>query len=380
MRRIVLIVGVVAIVAALVYVAVVRGRPAQAQAEGEQVSVHTGTIAATVRATGNVEANRQLALSFRAAGRVAEVLVEAGEQVTEGQPLARLETTDAQFALEQAEAALAAQQAQLRQLESPPRESEVRAAEAVLESARAALDRLPEEAADAELAAAEAQVAQAEASLERLEAGTDPNQLDAARAGVQQTEVALEQARASLEAAELRAPFAGTVAAIGAQEGELTSNAQPMITLVDLSSFGITGEVDEVDIGQLEVGQPATVVVDSLPDAPLAGRIASIATVPSVAQGVVTYPVEVELEAAPPSLRVGMSANVDILTEERAGVLLVPNRAIRIDRDTGELYVERMVGEAAERAEITIGLRDETNSEVLEGLQDGDVVLIRNEE
>jgi HlyD family secretion protein len=355
MRRIVLIVGVIAVVAALVYVAVVRSRPAQAEAEGEQVSVHTGTIAATVRATGNVEANRQLALSFRAAGRVAEVLVEAGEQVTEGQPLARLETTDAQFALEQAEAALAAQQAQLRQLESPPRESEVRAAEAAL-------------------------VAQAEASLERLEAGTDPNQLDAARAGVQQAEIALEQAWASLEAAELRAPFAGTVAAIGAQEGELTSNAQPMITLVDLSSFRITVEVDEVDIGQLEVGQPATVVVDSLPDAPLVGRIASIATVPSVAQGVITYPVEVELEETPPGLRVGMSANVDILTEERASVLLVPNRAIQIDRDTGELYVERMNGEATERAEITIGLRDETNSEVLEGLQDGDVVLIRNEE
>jgi HlyD family secretion protein len=122
------------------------------------------------------------------------------------------------------------------------------------------------------------------------------------------------------------------------------------------------------------------VVVDSLPDAPLAGRIASIATVPSVAQGVVTYPVEVELEETPSGLRVGMSANVDILAEERAGVLLVPNRAIQIDRDTGELYVERMNGETAERAEITIGLRDETNSEVLEGLQDGDVVLIRNEE
>ncbi len=137
MKRIVLLVTVVlALVAAGAYYTRQSNQTTEPSAEGEQVTVERGIFEAAISATGNVEAAKELALSFRTAGRVAEILVEQAQQVEAGQELARLDSRDLAFAVAQAEANVAAQAARVAQLESPPRPSEVKAAEAVLASAR----------------------------------------------------------------------------------------------------------------------------------------------------------------------------------------------------------------------------------------------------
>jgi multidrug efflux pump subunit AcrA (membrane-fusion protein) len=94
--------------------------------------------------------------------------------------------------------------------------------------------------------------------------------------------------------------------------------------------------------------------------------------------GVVSYGVRIHLDPTAAPLRVGMTANVDIVTEIRDDILLVPNRFVRIDRTTGQTYVEKLLGGTAQSVEIQTGQRDEFYSEVMAGLEEGDtVVLIR---
>jgi HlyD family secretion protein len=84
----------------------------------------------------------------------------------------------------------------------------------------------------------------------------------------------------------------------------------------------------------------------------------------------------VVLDERDPVLRAGMSANVEIEVERRENVLLVPNAAVRRDRETGRAFVYRVVGDRAEEVEIRLGAQGETESEVLEGLQEGDRVVL----
>ncbi|MDQ4075622.1 MAG: HlyD family efflux transporter periplasmic adaptor subunit, partial [Chloroflexota bacterium] len=174
-------------------------------------------------------------------------------------------------------------------------------------------------------------------------------------------------------------PFTCTIATKAATEGEMITSGQPMITLVDLTGFRIEVEVDEIDIGQVRVGDPVTILIDSLPDTEIVSEIDYVAPVPTISQGVVTYPVRILLDAeAAPGVRVGMTTNVNITTETREGALLVPNRAIEIDRNSGKLFVEKIDGDEVVRTEVQVGLRNDEVSEITDGISEGDVLLIRS--
>ena len=137
--------------------------------------------------------------------------------------------------------------------------------------------------------------------------------------------------------------------------------------------------VDEIDIGRVAVGQPVTITLDALPGETLRGEVTQIADMALPEAVVVSYQVTVRLEPTAAPLRAGMTANVDLVIERREEVLLVPKRFIRIDRGTGRVYVDKVVGGQVAPVEIQTGLRDETYSEVLAGLQEGDVVALVQE-
>ena len=412
-------------------------------AEREEVTVEEGTLLAVVNATGTVLPERQTTLAFAGAGRVAEVLAEEGQVVQAGQVLARLETTDLEFALQQAELALATAQTQYLRLQRPPSEHDMASAEAALESARASYNKLlagpskeetkvartnleqaeaalkqaqaaydqvadrPEvamlpqslqleqatialEAAQAsfeltmrkpttaELAAARSAVVQAESSLARLQEGVSEEEILLAQLQVQQAQLSLDQARHQLEGTVLVAPHRGTITLVGIQEGELTGG-QPAFILTDLSRYHVEVDVDEIDIGRVAVGQRVTVALDALPGESLVGEIDQIASTAQTETGIVSYRVTVSLLPTDALLRSGMTANVEIVTESRENVLLVPNRFVSINRLTGRTSVDKLVGNGIQPVEIQVGLRDEAYSEVLAGLQEGDTIVLVQE-
>ena len=194
-----------------------------------------------------------------------------------------------------------------------------------------------------------------------------------AQAQLRNAEIALEQAKLRLKDAVLTAPFGGAIAELNLSVGQNVGagGLRAAIVLADLSSFHIDVGVDEGSVGALADEQPVVITVDALPDRELTGRVNRIAPVATEQGGIVNYKVVIGLDKTDAAVRGGMSANVDIITEVRENVLIVPNWTIRIDRATGQAYVNVRRGEKIEEVKITTGLRNTNESEVVSGLERG---------
>lgn len=162
-------------------------------------------ISATVNASGAIQPQQVIDLTFASSGLISEVLVQVGDQVAAGQVLARLDTRDLELRVDQAAAQLAQAQASLDRLRAGPSAAEVAAAEAQLAQAQAQLRQTTGNVTEQDLAAARAQVEQARANLERVLGGPKASEIAQAQAQVDQAAAALQAQRDSLSAAKTRA-------------------------------------------------------------------------------------------------------------------------------------------------------------------------------
>lgn len=312
-------------------------------------------------------------------------LVAAEYQLAQAQEINdRIAVQQTDIPLQNARNALEVAQANFDSLQAGPDINSVRIAQADVSSASAqsaraqnALDSLLAGPTEAEITAAQLQLAQAQANLDALLNSTTDPQVRIAQAELQQAQLQLADAQEQLEKGRITAPFAGVVTAVYINEGELASGRA--LDVVDTNSYEVILNIDEADIGIITIGQPATILLEAWPNDTITSQVRSIA--PSGTNGttgLVSYQARLTLETELP-VRVGMTANATLVTAERTNVLLVPNRAITANRQTGQYFVTRKTGETtSEQVEITIGLRDETATQVLSGLQAGDELIIGN--
>ena len=194
-----------------------------------------------------------------------------------------------------------------------------------------------------------------------------------ARDGLAQAKAALADLNAQLSHASLVAPADGIVTVINLTVG---ANA-PVADAIDLTAatFQVTANVVESDVSTLQIGQPATVTVSAI-SADLTGSVTAIAPVAeaSTSGGVVSYAVTVSLQAPPPSLRPGMTADVTVTTASASGVLAVPAAAIRGTSGNYNVLVLTAAG-TAEARPVTVGLMTSSLVEIKSGLNAGDVVI-----
>jgi HlyD family secretion protein len=217
-------------------------------------------------------------------------------------------------------------------------------------------------------------VVNARNNLDNLLEGPKEEDLIIARAQLKQAQLNGLQAENTLANTRLVAPIDGVVSQVNIKRGEIASNARPAVVLTDLSQFEMKVLVDEIEVRQVAVGQPVRLSVDALPDSTITGKVIEISPTASNVNGVVAYAVTVAPDATNQPLRVGMSATAIITTADVDDVVLVPNRFITVDRDTGEAYVYKMVDGAPARQQIELGLRNERESQILAGVQDGDIL------
>lgn len=295
------------------------------------------------------------------------------------------QTDEARADLTVANEALAAAQAQLNALLEGADPNAVEAAQANLaaavaqrDAAQAQLDQLQNGSTDAQIAAAEAQVAQAQANLDSLRTGPTDEEIEIAEAQVEQARLSLSEAEEALAKASLEVPFDGVVTEVLVAEGEFASG--PAVEMIDMDSLEVVLSVDEIDIGNLEIGQPATVTLETWPDEEIESEVRAIApspdTGPNASSALISYEVRLSLGQTDLPVRSGMTANAQLLTAQREDVLLVPNRAITADRQTGRFYVNLVRGEEIEEVEVTIGLRDNQYTQITSGLAEGDQLQI----
>jgi HlyD family secretion protein len=220
---------------------------------------------------------------------------------------------------------------------------------------------------DSAVAVAQAKVDHAQKRVDTLTNGPDPDQVAAARAQVQAAQARVNQSK-------LTAPFDGRITAVYYETGDRVTPGVAGIAIADDSQFHIQTTVDELDIASIKKGQPVSITLDALPGLVLDGAVEEIDLAPDPSQTTTEYPVVVTVSNPGPDARIGMTAALDINVANKADALLVPNWALRVDETTGQIYVMVKRGTTYERQDVKLGLRNDTDSEVVDGLQEGDVV------
>ena len=166
------------------------------------------------------------------------------------------------------------------------------------------------------------------------------------------------------------------VASADVDEGDSVSATTTIVHLVDLASLELEVEVDEIDIPGVKKGQRALISIDALLGVQFEGEVTFIPPVSKEEPGLVLYDVKIGFDVPQGFvLRGGMSATADIVIDGRSNVLLVPNEAITLDSQ-GNPVVMVMVNEQIEERRIVTGISDGSQTEVLGGLDKGDIVVV----
>lgn len=230
-------------------------------------------------------------------------------------------------------------------------DADIKAALKTIKDAQVQLEGL--NATRAELANAESQVASAEATLATLLEGPTEAELGAAQLNIQQAQLDLDNALDDLDQASLRAPADGTILTVDVEAGQQTTSGLTAITLADLTDLELPVYVAEVDISQVELGQPVTVAIDALPDKTFNGKVSRIVPISSSESGVVNYEVMIQLLDLTPQNKVlpGMTAVATMQGDSTENAWLVPSNAI-VEFE-GKSYVRVMQNGEARRVAVT---------------------------
>ncbi len=402
-------------------------------------TVSIGDVRDTISAVGRLEANRTVSLNFQTTGRVTEVQARVGDRIQTGDVLARLDNTNTQLSFEQAMLAYEQAQIAVQELLNSPTTAELTSAEAALAGAQGAYAAVfqsvsPEDItaselryqqalqqveslrqvraymsgdrpqqdyqlADARVGAANfnaeiarlqlenlrirnrgpaadagAGVALARLQLERARLGARPEQLAIAQAAVQRAEVRVTEAQIALNYTTLTAPIDGVVTRIGVQVGQPADLTSTAFEISDLSRLWLSANVDEVDVDRVFIGLPAEVRMDALPGETFDATSQQIALLPVMVNGVVNYPTRFRVESSDERLRAGMTAEVRVVIDERSHVLSIPNEYIAFDGDRATVTVLSPSGELRP-THVVIGLRGDTQIEIISGLREGDQIV-----
>lgn len=284
--------------------------------------VDRGAIVQFVTATGTINPVGLVNIGTQVSGTISEVLVDFNSPVKRGQILAKIDPTLIQASINQATASLGAARAQLTLSESTHARNQKLVQQGFLSAATLDQSR---------------------------------QALDAARAQLQVNQAQLDRAKADLNNAIIRAPIDGVVIKRTADLGQTVAASFQTPNLFqiarDLKKMQIDTNVSEADVGQLKEGQAARFVVDAFPERDFEGRVRQFRLAANVQQNVVTYNVVVDVDNPDELLKPGLTAQVRIITSNKADVLRVPTAALRYRPSDLEVAMQqmqkRLKGEAA---------------------------------
>jgi HlyD family secretion protein len=271
------------------------------------VAVERRNIVVSAEAAGTVEPDVAVEVKSKASGEILEIGVDTGDRVTRGTLIVRIDQRQPRNTLAQAEAELEVARARLANAQAQMRRSEnLFKAESVSETAfeQAVLDTAT------------------------------------AKAEVVRARVAVENARIQLEDTDVLAPITGVVIEKNVERGQVISSPTQdvgggtlLLKLADLGRVRVRSLVDEVDIGKIGPGDPATVTVTAYPNQPFQGEVLKLEPQSVTHQNVTMFPVLVSIDNREGLLRPGMNCEVEIHLGRRQGVLAIPNAALRTPQD-----------------------------------------------
>lgn len=223
----------------------------------------------------------------------------------------------------------------------------------------------------------------ARANLALVKSGPRDVDTETIRANIEQAKANLRGAEYDLERTRIIAPIAGIVAKVNIEEGETytgttstdTGLPVPAIVILSEKALKVEADVSETDIAKLSLNDPVSLTFDAFPASrTFAGKVIHIDPSETLVSGVVYYRIETAFDIEYEDVKSGMTANLDILTDERSNVLSVPIRSVLFDGDIGKIKVYE--GDQVVDKEIKLGLEGDTYIEVVEGLEEGDEIIL----
>lgn len=225
---------------------------------------------------------------------------------------------------------------------------------------------------------------QAKQAKDDLVSEVDSKDVEQAQLQVEQAEINVQQAQQRLEDAIITAPYDGTIIAVNLSENLMAPVGRlPALTILDETALFADVSIDEIDIGQVAIGQQTDISLDAYPETTLKGTVTEIDDIPTDLGGIVAYRVRISLDDLKSTHpRDGMTVSVFITTEIVEDVLLIPNWAVRTDQTTTETYVYCycLADGAPQRTSLVTGKRNDTYTEVVSGLDEGATVVLVSEE
>ncbi len=204
-----------------------------------------------------------------------------------------------------------------------------------------------------------------------------PREVDIAvyRAKVEKAKASMAELQEKLNDAVLRSPINGVVSKVNVKIGEVvTAGGESVISLISASKFQIEVDIPEADIGKIDLGNPAEITLDAFPEESRSGQVAEMEPAETVIEGVVYYRVTVIFDKIDERVKSGMSADVNIETDKRENVPLVPYRAIVYKE--GKKIVRLLEGDEVKEVEVETGLKGSKGEiEIVSGLKIGDNVI-----
>jgi len=372
--------GVGAGLLALVVVGIVSASRSKTEIDPSKLATaEKGDIARSVVATGKIQPLTKVEVKSKASGIVKKLDADYGDTVREGQVLAELDKETLQAQMREARAQLLSAQAALQRTrveaqgpDLPFLKSAAERARRLYEQGLISTNLLEDAQKEYELALNKQRAAQSNVSV---------NEAEVARA-----QATLERADTDLRNSTIVSPMTGLVLSRDVEVGDavssiliLGSQATLVMTLGDVTSVYVLGKVDEADIGKVYMGQPARITVESFKDKKFVGKVTKISPFGKEKDNVTTFEVRVSIDNPGGELKANMSANAEIIREEKKDVLLVPDSAILYDKDRKtSVEVPDPKGENGRRkVAVKVGISNGVKAEVMEGLKPGDKVVLQ---
>jgi HlyD family secretion protein len=371
----------------------VMSRPKAEIDPSRLAAVEKGDIVRSVVATGRVEPITKVEIKSKANGIIKELKVQIGDIVQPGQVLAELDKENLAARLREARASLKSAEANLEAAQAEHAKNKVAAEGPKIPFARQQKERMEKLIEDgvvprSQLDEARSVLDQAinEQRVAQSQLGVNQARVQQAEAEVAQSQAAVERAEEELDNATIRAPIRGIVLSRDVELGSPVSSilnmgaaATLVMVLGDVSQVYVKGKVDEADIGNVRLGQPARIKVETFKDRQFDGNVTQISPLGVDKENVITFEVRVSINNPGGELRSNMTANAEIVLEEHKGSLLIPESAISYDSSRNATVEVPKPGaeKGREKRPIKVGISNGTKTEVLEGLKEGDRVILQ---
>ncbi len=411
-KRVIIGLIVVAVLGGIAYGNIGLSRTAGVAVTTEAIGLHD--LEAIVTASGKVEPKRSVNISAETMGKVVNLEVVEGQTVSRGQLLLQIDPRNLQTAVNNRMANLESSRLQLAQtlaqIENARLSYQQAQDDLVRQEGLKARGLVSQEQYDRSVNAAK--TAETNVRIQEQSAKTQEQR-------IKQAEADLESAQYDLNKVTVLSPIDGIVTRRNIEEGEtavvgtMNNAGTVLLTIADLSVIETEIEVDETDIPFVQIGQPAKVTIDAIPDREFVGRVTEVGNSPiqaAAGQRATNFKVVVTIDGAVPGVRPGFTCTAVITTATRTQSVGVPQQAMTVRelivdadgnivrpdvpaegrgtrRPTGPVEpgpgqerkeIEGVFVVVAKRAEfrpVTIGIAGEKHFEVLSGLADGDVVI-----